>query len=117
MNKQNYLCVDLQTHTQDRIRKNHAIFGMMEMTEENEQFEFQETRIPIRPMRPDIRNPKIYDGSWVSLIHKRNDRYQFHVCELDYLPTNKDDIYQLVGHIALDMIQALELNAKLEETR
>lgn len=106
MKKQNYLCVDVKTYTHETIRENHALFGMIEMTEQDEQFEFQEVRLAGR-MRPDVRNPKLYDGPLVSLVHKRNGKYQFHVRELDKLPHTDSEQRAFLRALRDDVLRAL----------
>lgn len=74
MKTQNYLCVDVKTYTHENIQENQALFGMMEMTEQDERFEFQQVHMPLAPyrFRPDIRNPKIYAGTHFSLTRQKD---------------------------------------------
>lgn len=109
MKTQNYLCVDVKTHTHETIQEDHALFGMMEMIEQDERFEFQEIHLPLAPyrFRADIRNPKLYDGPLVSLVHKRNGKYQFHVRELDDLPRTYQDQRAFLRALREDVQRAL----------
>lgn len=106
MKKQNYLCVDVKTYTRETLTEHHALFGMMEMTEQDEQFEFQEVRLP-QHIRPDVRNPKLYDGPFVSLVRKRNGTYQFHVRVLDALPKSPAEQLSYVRALRADVLRAL----------
>lgn len=73
--KQVYLCVDLTVKTQGRsLRTGYGRKGMLTMTEEGEQFVFDESVAAICE-----RNPIVWEGSRLNVHKTKDGRYMVHL--------------------------------------
>ncbi len=73
--KQVYLCVDLTAKTQGRsLRTGYGRKGMLTMTEEGEQFVFDESVAAICE-----RNPIVWEGSRLNVHKTKDGRYMVHL--------------------------------------
>jgi len=101
MKEQKYLCVDMKTYTHETMKEGQAIFGMMEMTEQDEQFEFQQTA-PIHAGRHQ-RNHKIFRGAHFSLTRNKNGAYHISACEVAIPPMANRKFIALVWDWVQDL--------------
>lgn len=73
--KQVYLCVDLTIKTQDRsLKTGYGRKGMLTMTEEGEQFVFEESAAAVCE-----RNPIVWEGSRLNIHKTKDGRYMVHL--------------------------------------
>lgn len=81
MNKNTNLCVDLKTIMQDDVLLNQGqcYNGVLTRIGEDH-FLFEEA---VHVDRHGRRNPKIYEGKHISLVHMQNGRYQVHMKTID----------------------------------
>lgn len=77
MKKNTNLCVDLKTILQNDtiLTEGQCYSGLLSRTSDD-QFLFEEA---VRTDRHGHRNPKLYDGDYVSLVRMQNGRYQCHL--------------------------------------
>lgn len=76
MKKNNYLCIDLKTVMQSEalLQEGKCYTGVLSRIDE-EHYRFEES---IRRTRP-ARNPKLYDGAYISMTRMMNGKYQLHL--------------------------------------
>lgn len=80
MVKNTNLCVDLKTVMQnDALLAEGKCYNGILTRDTEDHFRFEES---IRQVRP-ARNPKLYDGKYVSLVRMQNGKYQMHLKTLD----------------------------------
>ena len=81
MKKNMNLCIDLKTILQEDTLLNpgQCYRGVLSRTE-NDQYLFEEA---VRVDRHGRRNPKLFDGQYVSLVHMQNGKYQVHMRTID----------------------------------
>ena len=75
MQKKTYTSVDLSCsyqHVED-LENDQCLNGVFSKTEKG--FKFEEAIKQPRPMR----NPKLFDGKYCSLVHMQNGKYQIHM--------------------------------------
>ena len=75
------LCIDLKTILQEDTLLNpgQCYRGVLSRTD-NDQYLFEEA---VRVDRHGRRNPKLFDGQYVSLVHMQNGKYQVHMRTID----------------------------------
>ena len=81
MQKNINLCVDLKTKMQEvtLLEVDKCYRGVLSRTNVD-QYLFEEAAIS---GRTDRRNPKLFDGRYVSLVHMQNGKYQVHMRTID----------------------------------
>ncbi|MDO4215733.1 MAG: hypothetical protein Q4D12_07455 [Bacteroidales bacterium] len=81
MEKNTNLCVDLKTVMQQDVllAKGHTYRGCLTRNGEDH-YLFEEA---VRLDRHGKRNPKLFDGEYISLVHMQNGRYQVHMRTID----------------------------------
>lgn len=79
MNKKTYTSTNLACVLQhsEEITNDQCLNGVISKTSDG--FRFEEA---IRKGRPP-RNPKLYDGKFISMVKKQNGRYQCHLKTMD----------------------------------
>ena len=79
MNKKTYTSTNLACVLQhsEEITNDQCLNGVISKTSDG--FRFEEA---IRKGRPP-RNPKLYDGKYISMVRKQNGRYQCHLKTMD----------------------------------
>lgn len=82
MNKNTNLCVDLKTIMQEDVilSPGRCYHGCLTRDGEDHFLFEEETHTTGRCHR---RNPKLYDGRYVSLVHMQNGKYQVHMRTID----------------------------------
>ena len=77
MNKNTNLCVDLKTVLQrDTLLAEGIPYNGVLTRDGDQHFLFEEA---VRHNRHGRRNPKLFDGNFISLVHMQNGRYQCHM--------------------------------------
>lgn len=78
MDCKKYTKVNLLTVLQDDecVNRHNAYPGVLSMVGPDS-FRFEEATN--RPHRSNNRNPKIYEGRYISMVHMRNGRYHVHM--------------------------------------
>lgn len=81
MKKNVNLCIDLKTILQEDAQLNpgQCYRGVLSRTDD-EHYLFEEA---VNGKRNGKRNPKLFDGKYVSLVHMANGRYQVHMRTID----------------------------------
>lgn len=79
MKKNVNLCIDLKTIMQEDalLKQGQCYHGVLSRTGEDQYLFEEETHKHVD--RHFRRNPKLFDGRYVSLVHMRNGRYQVHM--------------------------------------
>ena len=75
MNKNLELCVDLKTVLQNdaQVAEGKCYNGTLSRTDDDH-YLFEESVTTSRQRR----NPKVYEGQYLSMVHKEDGRYQYH---------------------------------------
>ena len=83
MKKNINLCIDLKTIMQEDALLNlgQCYRGVLSRTSEDQYLFEEETHKPVD--RHGRRNPKLFDGRYVSLVHMQNGKYQVHMRTID----------------------------------
>jgi hypothetical protein len=83
MQKNVNLCIDLKTIMQEDALLNpgKCYRGVLSRTSEDQYLFEEETHKTTD--RHGRRNPKLFDGHYVSLVHMQNGRYQVHMRTID----------------------------------
>ncbi len=76
--------------------------GCLSFNPEQKQLRFEQAA----PISREQRNPKIFAGEYVSLVHQKDGRYRMHLRSLD--PKKGEDIGVVATRIALEIQQAAE---------
>ena len=86
MTKKNYSNVNLTCSFQqvEEIENNQCLNGVFSKTTEG--FRFEEAAKGHR----DKRNPKLFDGKYVSMVRMQNGRYQLHLKTMDTADFDRD---------------------------
>jgi hypothetical protein len=81
MKKNVNLCIDLKTIMQEDTPLNpgQCYRGVLSRTSDD-QYLFEEA---VNGNRRGKRNPKLFDGKFVSLVHMQNGKYQVHMRTID----------------------------------
>ena len=105
MKKNMNLCIDLKTILQEDTLLNpgQCYRGVLSRTE-NDQYLFEEA---VRVDRHGRRNPKLFDGQYVSLVHMQNGKYQVHMRTID--ASAALDRKQLAFSIYSELIDAFDI--------
>ncbi|MBQ8225581.1 MAG: hypothetical protein IJZ86_09585 [Bacteroides sp.] len=79
MKKNVNLCIDLKTIMQKdaHLSEGQCYRGVLSRTGEEQYLFEEETHRPMDSR--GRRNPKLYDGRYISLVHMQNGRYQVHM--------------------------------------
>lgn len=76
MNRKQYENITLTcVMQQEELNAQSCPTGVMSINAEDGSFRFEES---VRKRRP-LRNPKLFDGKYCSLVHMQNGRYQVHM--------------------------------------
>ena len=97
-NATNLVC-QFQT-TSERLDNNGCLNGVISRTDDG--FRFEEA-VKAKSVR---RNPKLYDGRYISLVRKSNRRYQIHTRTID--PSEIKEIRQWTNALASELLDALD---------
>lgn len=97
MKKVTYPKIDLNCILQkvDNITDNQCLNGIISR-QDNGQFRFEEA---IRKGRAP-RNPKLFDGTYISMVRKQNGKYQFHMKTLADNFNRKKLAYAIYAEVA-----------------
>lgn len=103
MKKNTNLCVDLKTIMQKDVLlvKGQSYNGIL-TRDADDHFSFEET---IRK-GPPPRNPKLFDGNYISLVRMQNGKYQCHLKTFD--PSLSLDAYELAFNVYTEMMHAFK---------
>ena len=105
MKKNITLCIDLKTILQEDALLNpgKCYRGVLSRTSDD-QYLFEEAVSSGRLAR---RNPKLFDGRYVSLVHMQNGKYQVHMRTID--ASTAIDRKQLAFSIYSELIDAFDI--------
>lgn len=103
--KNTLLCVDLKTAMQedDYLLIGRTYRGVLTRDGEMHYLFEKESRTSGQAHH---RNPKLYDGRYISLVRKSNGRYQIHTRTID--PSEIKDIRQWTNALASELLDALD---------
>lgn len=106
MNKNTNLCVDLKTILQeDAILTEGRTYRGCLTRDKQSHFIFEEEA---RSCHHSIkRNPKLYDGRFVSLVHMQNGKYQIHMRTIDASSIN--DRKELAFKVYSELLNAFNI--------
>ena len=107
MKKNMNLCIDLKTIMQEDALLNpgKCYRGVLSMTGEDSYLFEEEVNKPID--RHGKRNPKLFDGKYVSLVHMANGRYQVHMRTID--ASSSLDRRDLAFQVYSELLTAFEI--------
>ena len=105
MKKNVNLCIDLKTILQEDAQLNpgQCSRGVLSRTDD-EHYLFEEA---VTGKRHDKRNPKLFDGKYVSLVHMANGRYQVHMRTID--ASSSLDRRDLAFQVYSELLSAFEI--------
>lgn len=92
--------IDILTQNEGEINADYCLTGVISRTSQG--FRFEEA---IRKGRPP-RNPKLFDGRYISLVKMQNGRYQCHIKTFD--PKTMDR-QQVAFEIYCEITQAFQI--------
>ena len=102
MNKKSYSNVMLTVHLQQSEPEGwHSYRGVFTLTGENK-FLFEEAAYRQKSV---VRNPKLFVGEYISLVHKQNGRYQVHCRTIN--PSQGLDVSDLAFKVYSELLTAL----------
>lgn len=102
MNKKSYSNVMLTVHFQQSEPEGwHSYRGVFTPTGENK-FLFEEAAYRQQSV---VRNPKLFVGEYISLVHKQNGRYQVHCRTIN--PSQGLDVSDLAFKVYSELLTAL----------
>ena len=102
MNKKSYSNVMLTVHFQQSEPEGwHSYRGVFTLTGENK-FLFEEAAYRQQSV---VRNPKLFVGEYISLVHKQNGRYQVHCRTIN--PSQGLDVSDLAFKVYSELLTAL----------
>lgn len=97
MIKNTNLCVDLKTVMQnDAILSEGKSYAGLLTRDGEDHFRFEEA---VRRGRPP-RNPKLFDGRYVSMVRMHNGRYQMHLKTMDQNVSHDDYAFRVYVEIS-----------------
>ncbi|MCQ2246768.1 MAG: hypothetical protein MJZ69_08295 [Bacteroidaceae bacterium] len=103
MKKNSNYCVDLKTFMQkDALLVEGQSYNGILTRDAEDQYIFEET---IRKGRAP-RNPKLFDGDYISLVRMQNGKYQCHLKTFD--PCGSGDANKLAFKVYSEMIHAFK---------
>lgn len=101
MKKVNYKGTELEVmYQENEIGYGECIIG--NISRKGDGFLFEEQARRVRAPR----NPKLYDGQYCSLVHRKDGRYQLHVSTFTDL--GSVDVRRMVREIHKEMVDALK---------
>ena len=102
MNKKSYSNVMLTIRLQQNEPEGwHSYRGVFTLTGENK-FLFEEAAYRQQSV---VRNPKLFVGEYISLVHKQNGRYQVHCRTIN--PSQGLDVSDLAFKVYSELLTAL----------
>ena len=102
MNKKSYQNVELMLHLQQHELEGwHSYRGVFTLTGENK-FLFEEAA---HRQQSVVRNPKLFVGEYISLVHMQNGRYQVHCRTI--MPQPELDMDNLAFKVYSELLTAL----------
>ena len=102
MNKKSYSNVSLTVRLQQNEPEGwHSYRGVFTLTGENK-FLFEEAAYRQQSV---VRNPKLFVGEYISLVHKQNGRYQVHCRTIN--PSQGLDVSDLAFKVYSELLTAL----------
>ena len=102
MNKKSYSNVELILRLQQNEPEGwHSYRGVFTLTGENK-FLFEEAAYRQQSV---VRNPKLFVGEYISLVHKQNGRYQVHCRTIN--PSQGLDVSDLAFKVYSELLTAL----------
>ena len=107
MKKNTNLCVDLKTKMQEvtLLEVGKCYRGCI-TRDDQEHYTFEE-EVYRSIGRSDRRNPKLFDGRYVSLVHMQNGKYQVHMRTIDASATL--DRKQLAFSVYSELLEAFNI--------
>ena len=101
------LCIDLKTILQEDALLNpgQCYRGVLSRTSEDQYLFEEETHKPTD--RNGRRNPKLFNGRYVSLVHMQNGKYQVHMRTID--ASAPLDCRALAFHVYNELLTAFEI--------
>lgn len=106
MQKNTNLCVDLKTILQEDVLLNEGQCYRGCLTRDAEDHFLFEEEAHTTGHRHK-RNPKLYDGKFVSLVHMQNGRYQVHMRTID--ASESLDRKELAFKVYSELLHAFEI--------
>lgn len=105
MKKNNNLCIDLKTTMQEDalLRIGQCYRGVL--TRKSEESYLFEEAVPTSHAHP--RNPKLFSGRYVSLVHMQNGRYQVHMRTID--ASDGQDRKELAFKVYSELLNAFQI--------
>ena len=105
MKKNITLCIDLKTILQEDALLNpgKCYRGVLSRTSDD-QYLFEEA---VTSGRTDHRNPKLYHGRYVSLVHMQNGKYQVHMRTIN--ASDVKDHKELANNVYFELLSALKI--------
>lgn len=106
MIKNTIFCVDLKTILQEEtmLRTGRTYRGVLTRDSEDHYLFEEQTRTSPRSVR---RNPKLFEGHYVSLVHMQNGRYHVHLRTID--ASAVDDRQELAFKVYTELLNALKI--------
>ena len=107
MKKNVNLCIDLKTIMQEdaHLSEGQCYRGVLSRTSEDSYLFEEEIYKPID--RHGRRNPKLFDGRYVSLVHMQNGRYQVHMRTIN--ATEAPDRRDLAFQVYCELLDAFSI--------
>lgn len=105
MKKNMNLCIDLKTIMQEdaHLRPGQCYQGVLSRTNDD-QYLFEES---VRLTRHSRRNPKLFNGRFVSLVHMQNGKYQVHMRTID--ATSALDRKEMAFNVYSELLTAFSI--------
>ena len=105
MKKNVNLCIDLKTILQEdaQLIPGQCYRGVLSRTDDDH-YLFEEA---VNGKRNGKRNPKLFDGKYVSLVHMANGRYQVHMRTID--ASSSLDRRDLAFQVYSELLSAFEI--------
>ena len=105
MKKNVNLCIDLKTILQEDTLLNpgQCYRGVLSRTDDD-QYLFEEA---VRSGKKDRRNPKLFKGNYVSLVHMQNGKYQVHMRTID--ASSALDRKELAFQVYSELLEAFHI--------
>lgn len=106
MNKSTNLCVDLKTILQEDtlLAEGHCYHGVLTRDGEDHYLFEEEAR---HSDSRNKRNPKLFDGKYVSLVHMQNGKYQIHMRTID--ASVREDRQELAFKVYSELLNAFNI--------
>jgi hypothetical protein len=105
MKKNMNLCIDLKTIMQEdgQLNPGQCYRGILSRISED-QYLFEEA---VTNGQHHHRNPKLFDGKYVSLVHMQNGKYQVHMRTID--PSINLDRKELAFQVYHELLEAFTI--------